>query len=31
MTYKLMIGTGDNIPLSEIIIYIENIPFERNN
>lgn len=31
MTYKMMIGTDNDIPLSEIIIYIQNVPLERNN
>ena len=31
MTIKLMVGTDDDIPLSEILIYIENIPIEKNN
>lgn len=31
MTYKMMIGTENDIPLSEIIIYIQNVPLEKNN
>ena len=29
MTMKLMVGTGHDIPLSEILIYIENIPIKN--
>lgn len=31
MGYKLMVGTDEDIPLSEILIYVENIPIEKGN
>ena len=27
---KMKIGTGNDIPLDEVLIYLENIPLHRN-
>lgn len=31
MTLKMKVGTENDIPLDEILIYIENIPLQKNN
>lgn len=31
MSYKLMVGTENDIPIDEILIYVENIPIDRGN
>lgn len=30
MTFKLMVGTQNDIPLKEVLIYIENVPMNKN-
>lgn len=31
MTFKLMVGTDEDIPLKEILIYIERVPMNKNS
>ena len=31
MSYKIRVGTDNDIPISELLIYVENIPIDREN
>lgn len=31
MTFKLMVGTEEDIPLKEVLIYIERVPMDKNS
>jgi hypothetical protein len=31
MEYKLKLGSDKDIPIDEVLIYIENIPISRDN